>query len=115
VLTIGRRPRVDWTLLRAYSLQKYFFKSFSFILVLVSLVIFKQLSYSLLFQNFRWLVLAAQPRKSTRRQPTGQLAPRNVPPQQELQHDSPQEEEPFEIVVVAPKRQEPQGAPVEGP
>jgi hypothetical protein len=36
-----------------------------------------------------------------------------VPPQQEPQHDSPQEEEPFEIVVVAPERQEPQGAPVE--
>jgi hypothetical protein len=53
--------------------------------------------------------------KSTRRQPTGQLAPRNVPPQQEPQHDCPQEEEPFEIVVVAPERQEPQGAPVEEP
>jgi hypothetical protein len=38
-----------------------------------------------------------------------------MPPQQELQHDSPQEEEPFEIVVVAPERQEPQGAPVEVP
>jgi hypothetical protein len=44
-----------------------------------------------------------------------QLAPRDVPPQQEPQHDSPREEEPFEIVVVAPKRQEPQGAPVEEP
>jgi hypothetical protein len=30
-----------------------------------------------------------------------------VPPQRELQHDSPQEEEPFKIVVVAPERQEP--------
>jgi hypothetical protein len=38
-----------------------------------------------------------------------------VPPQQEPQHDSPQEEEPFEIVVVAPERQEPQGAPIEEP
>jgi hypothetical protein len=38
-----------------------------------------------------------------------------VPPQKELQHDSPQEEEAFKIVVVAPKRQEPQGAPVEEP
>jgi hypothetical protein len=38
-----------------------------------------------------------------------------VPPHQEPQHDSPQEEEPFEIVVVAPERQEPQGAPVEEP
>jgi hypothetical protein len=38
-----------------------------------------------------------------------------VSPQQEPQHDSPQEEEPFEIVVVAPKRQEPQGALVEEP
>jgi hypothetical protein len=52
-------------------------------------------------------------RKSTGCQPTGQLVPRNVPPQQEPQHDSPQEEEPFKIVVVAPERQEPQGAPVE--
>jgi hypothetical protein len=38
-----------------------------------------------------------------------------VLPQQELQHDSPQEEEPFEIVVLAPERQEPQEAPVEKP
>jgi hypothetical protein len=53
--------------------------------------------------------------KSTGRQPTRQLAPRDVPPQQEPQHDSPQEEEPFEIVVMAPERQEPQGAPVEQP
>jgi hypothetical protein len=53
--------------------------------------------------------------KSTGRQPTGQLAPREVPPQQEPQHDSPQEEEPFEIVVVAPERQELQGALVEEP
>jgi hypothetical protein len=36
-----------------------------------------------------------------------------VLPQQEPQHDSSQEEEPFEIMVVAPERQEPQGAPVE--
>jgi hypothetical protein len=54
-------------------------------------------------------------RKSTGRQPTGQLASRDVLPQQEPLHDSPQEEEPFEIVVVAPERQEPQGAPVEEP
>jgi hypothetical protein len=38
-----------------------------------------------------------------------------VPPQQEPQYDSPQEEEPFEIVVMAPERQESQGAPVEEP
>jgi hypothetical protein len=38
-----------------------------------------------------------------------------MPPQQEPQHDSPQEEESFEIVVMAPERQEPQGAPVEEP
>jgi hypothetical protein len=38
-------------------------------------------------------------RKSIGRQPTGQLAPRNVPPQQEPQHDSPQEDEPFKIIV----------------
>jgi hypothetical protein len=54
-------------------------------------------------------------RKSTGHQTTRQLAPRDVPPQQKPQHDSPQEEEPFEIVVVAPERQEPQGAPVEEP
>jgi hypothetical protein len=41
-------------------------------------------------------------RKSIGRQPTGQLAPRDVPPQQEPQPDSPQEEEPFEIVVIVP-------------
>jgi hypothetical protein len=38
-----------------------------------------------------------------------------VPPQQEPQHDSPQEDEPFEIVIVAPERQEPQRALVEEP
>jgi hypothetical protein len=26
VLTVGRKPRVDWTVLRAYSLQNYFSK-----------------------------------------------------------------------------------------
>jgi hypothetical protein len=41
-------------------------------------------------------------RKSTGRQPTGQLAPRNMPPQQEPQTDSSQEEEPFEIAVTVP-------------
>jgi hypothetical protein len=46
-------------------------------------------------------------RKSTGHQPTGQLVPRDVPPQQEPHHDSPQEEELFEIVVMAPERQEP--------
>jgi hypothetical protein len=49
-------------------------------------------------------------RKSTRHQPTGQLAPRNVPPQHELQHDSPQEDEPFEIMVTVPAREESQEA-----
>jgi hypothetical protein len=38
-------------------------------------------------------------RKSTGRLPTGQLAPRDVLPQQEPKPNSPQEEEPFEIVV----------------
>jgi hypothetical protein len=51
--------------------------------------------------------------KSTECQPTGQLVPRNVPPHQDPRHDSPQEDEPFKIVVVAPERQEPQGAPAE--
>jgi hypothetical protein len=41
-------------------------------------------------------------RKSTGCQFTGQLAPRDVLPQQEPQADSPQEEEPFEIVVTVP-------------
>jgi hypothetical protein len=41
-------------------------------------------------------------RKSTGHQPTGQLAPRDVLPQQEPQADSPQKEEPFEIVVTVP-------------
>jgi hypothetical protein len=54
-------------------------------------------------------------RKSTGHLPVGQLVPRVVPPQQEPQHDSPQEEDSFEIVVVAPERQEPQGAPAEEP
>jgi hypothetical protein len=53
--------------------------------------------------------------KSTERQPTGQLAPRDVLPQLEPQHDSPHEEELFKIVVVAPERQEPQGSPAEEP
>jgi hypothetical protein len=41
-------------------------------------------------------------RKSTGHQPTGQLAPRDMPLQQEPHPDSPQEEEPFEIVVTKP-------------
>jgi hypothetical protein len=36
-----------------------------------------------------------------------------VLPQQEPQHDSSQEDKPFEIVIMAPNRQEPQGAPAE--
>jgi hypothetical protein len=49
-------------------------------------------------------------RKSTGRQPTGQLAPRDVLPQQEPQPDSPQEEEPFEIVVTVPVGEDSQEA-----
>jgi hypothetical protein len=30
VLTVGRKPRVDWTFLRTYNLQNFFSKSFSF-------------------------------------------------------------------------------------
>jgi hypothetical protein len=41
-------------------------------------------------------------KKSTGRQPTGQLVSRNVPPQQEPQHNSPREDEPFEIMVTVP-------------
>jgi hypothetical protein len=55
--------------------------------------------------------------KSTGRQPTGQLAPQNVPPLQEPHHDSPpcasQEQEPFEIELVVPNTQPAQGAPTE--
>jgi hypothetical protein len=49
-------------------------------------------------------------RKSTGCQPTGQIAPRNVLPQQEPQPDSPQEEEPFEIVVTVPTGEDSQEA-----
>jgi hypothetical protein len=56
-------------------------------------------------------------RKSTGHQPTGQLAPWNVPPSQELHHDSPphasQEEEHFEIELVVPSSSVAQGAPAE--
>jgi hypothetical protein len=54
-------------------------------------------------------------RKSTGRQPAGQLAPQNVPLPQEAHHDSPphasREEEPFEIELVVPGSQAAQGAP----
>jgi hypothetical protein len=43
-------------LLRIYSLQNYFSKLY-FILVFISLVLFERVSYSLLFPNFRWLVV----------------------------------------------------------
>jgi hypothetical protein len=59
VLTVGHKLRVDWTPLRIYSLQNYFFQSFSSILVFIPLILFNLLSYSLLFPNFRWFVLAA--------------------------------------------------------
>jgi hypothetical protein len=49
-------------------------------------------------------------RKITGHQPTGQLALRDVPPQQELQLDSPQEEEPFKIVVTVPAGEDSQEA-----
>jgi hypothetical protein len=48
--------------------------------------------------------------KSTGCQPTGQLAPWNVPPQQEPWHDSPQEDEPVEIVVTVSAREDSQEA-----
>jgi hypothetical protein len=53
-------------------------------------------------------------RKSIGRQPTGQLAPRNVPPQREPQNNSPQEDEPVKIVVTVlagKDSQEPQSMP----
>jgi hypothetical protein len=49
-------------------------------------------------------------RKSTGHQPTRQLAPRNVLPQQEPQHDSPQEDEAFEIMVTVPAGEDSQEA-----
>jgi hypothetical protein len=48
--------------------------------------------------------------KSIGRQPTGRLAPRNVLPQQEPQPNSPQEDEPFEIVVTVPAGEDTQEA-----
>jgi hypothetical protein len=56
-------------------------------------------------------------RKSTDCQPTGQLAPWNMPPPLEPQHDSPprasQEEEPFEIELVVHGGPTAQGSPAE--
>jgi hypothetical protein len=53
-------------------------------------------------------------RKSTERQPTGQLAPRDVPPLPEPQPDSPQYvpqgEDSFEIVVTVPAGEDTQEA-----
>jgi hypothetical protein len=40
--------------------------------------------------------------KSTRRQPTGQLAPRNVPPQPDSPQHVPQGEDSFEVVITVP-------------
>jgi DNA-binding transcriptional LysR family regulator len=55
--------------------------------------------------------------KSIGHQPTGQLAPRNMPPPQKHNHDSPphasQEEEPFEIELVVSSSPTAQGAPAE--
>jgi hypothetical protein len=56
-------------------------------------------------------------RKSTGHQPTGQLAPQNMPLPQEPHHESPpcasQEEEPFEIKLVVPSNLAAQGTPAE--
>jgi hypothetical protein len=49
-------------------------------------------------------------RKSTGCQPTRQLALRNVPPQQEPQHVSPQEDETFKIMVTVPAGEDSQEA-----
>jgi hypothetical protein len=49
-------------------------------------------------------------KKSTARQPTGQLVPRDVSSQQEPQPDLPQEEEPFENVVTVPAGEDSQEA-----
>jgi hypothetical protein len=58
-----------------------------------------------------YLILSYLKIKSTGHQPIGKLAPRNVSPQQELEHDSPQEDEPFEIVVTVPAEEDMQEAP----
>jgi hypothetical protein len=62
-LTIGCKTRVDWMFLRTYSLENYF-RSFSFILIFISLILVKLLSYSLLFPNFGWFLLTAQPARA---------------------------------------------------
>jgi hypothetical protein len=53
-------------------------------------------------------------RETTGRQPTGQLAPRNVPPPLDLQPDSskyiPQGEDSFKIVVTVPVGEDTQEA-----
>jgi hypothetical protein len=50
--------------------------------------------------------------ESTRRLPVGQLALQDVPPQQEPQHgpaqNVPQEKDPYEVELMAPKGQRPQ-------
>jgi hypothetical protein len=48
--------------------------------------------------------------RRTAQKSTGRLAPRNVPPQQEPQHDCPREDEPVEIVVTVPAREDSQEA-----
>jgi hypothetical protein len=63
VLTVGCKPGIDWMFFRTHSLQNYF-QSFSFILVLLLSMLFKLLSYSLLFLNFIWFVLTAQPARA---------------------------------------------------
>jgi hypothetical protein len=104
VLIVGRKPRVDWTFLRTYSLQKLFFKPLVSSLSLFHWFLFKLLSYSLLFLNFRWLVLTAQPRKAldvSPLLPESQLdSPRYVP----------QGEDSFEIVVTVPVGEDTQEA-----
>jgi hypothetical protein len=74
------------------------------------LVLFELLSYSLLFPNFTWFILAAKPGRALDVSPPRQLAPRNVPPQWEPQHDSPQEDELFEIMVTVPAGEDSQEA-----
>jgi hypothetical protein len=55
--------------------------------------------------------------KSIGRQPIGQIASRDVPPQQEPKHDSPQyvpqEDDPFKIVVKVPMGEESQESAAE--
>jgi hypothetical protein len=113
VLTVGCKPRVVWTFLRTYNFQNYFSKLY-FILVFILLVFFKTVILFSPVSKFEMAHTHRTARKRTGHQPTGQLVSRNVPPQPEPQHDSPQHvlqgEDSFEIVVIVPAGEDMQEA-----